>query len=119
MRFVLLKHDTPAGVHWDFMLAVDAAGPLKTWRLAASPLDVEAPIQATPIGDHRRAYLDYEGPVSEGRGAVERCDAGEAVIGPSDEGRVWLELHGQRLAGEFVLETAGSGVLFRRVHGGH
>ncbi len=119
MRFVLLEHDTAAGVHWDFMLAVDAAGPLKTWRLAANPLDVKAPIQATPIGDHRRAYLEYEGPVSGGRGAVARRDAGEAVIGPSDEGRVRLELRGKRLAGEFVLETAGSGVLFRRVHRGH
>jgi hypothetical protein len=71
-RFVLLHHNWPFP-HYDLML--EWHGVLKTWRLPEIPkpgvaLTVEA------IGDHRLAYLDYEGPVSGGRGEVRRVDAG-------------------------------------------
>lgn len=114
MRFVLLEHDSPAGLHWDFMLAVDATGPLKTWRLAANPLETRGSIDATPIGDHRREYLAYEGPVSGGRGSVARRDEGSAVIAMRDASRVELELGGRRLRGKFTLETTDAGTRFRR-----
>jgi hypothetical protein len=71
-RFVILEHDHPI-LHWDLML--EEGFSLKTWRLAEPPGGAQ-PIDATELGDHRAVYLDYEGPVSGGRGFVKRWDAG-------------------------------------------
>jgi hypothetical protein len=38
------------------------------------------PFTAERIGDHRRLYLDYEGPISGGRGSVRRVAEGQAEI---------------------------------------
>ncbi len=84
-RFVILEHDHPV-LHWDLML--EAGDVLQSWRLAQPPelgvvieatrsaFAVAQPV-ATALGDHRAMYLDYEGPVSGGRGTVKRWDAGE------------------------------------------
>ena len=71
-RFVVLEHDFPR-LHWDFLLEAD--GKLRAWRLAVPPLP-GATIAAQQNADHRLFYLDHEGPVSGGRGAVQRFDAG-------------------------------------------
>jgi len=72
-RFVILRHDAPRRLHFDFLLEV--SGGLKTWALPQSPQDgVEMVCEALP--DHRQGYLDYEGPVSGGRGTVTRWDWG-------------------------------------------
>ena len=71
-RFVILEHDHPV-LHWDLML--EAGEVLQTWRLAAPPLAAQ-PIAAMAVQDHRRLYLDYEGPVSGNRGTVRRWDHG-------------------------------------------
>jgi len=72
-RFVILEHDHPS-LHWDLML--EAGDVLQTWRLANPPEVGSSPIDAMALGDHRIAYLEYEGPVSGNRGAVRRWDAG-------------------------------------------
>ena len=75
-RFVILVHDWPAW-HWDFFLE---AGPvLKAWRLWAEP-GYGKGIPAEPMFDHRLFYLDYEGPLSDGRGSVTRWDTGTFEI---------------------------------------
>ncbi|MBX9677130.1 MAG: hypothetical protein K2X38_00100 [Gemmataceae bacterium] len=71
-RFVLLEHDHPM-LHWDLML--EEADGLRTWRLP-SPTFGAADMEAEPLATHRKAYLDYEGPVSGGRGKIKRVDAG-------------------------------------------
>jgi hypothetical protein len=71
-RYVILEHDHPRR-HWDLMLEVGEA--LRTWRLEGWP-ENGVQIRAEPIGDHRIAYLDYEGPVSGNRGRVQRRDEG-------------------------------------------
>ena len=71
-RFVILEHDWPAR-HWDLLL--EAGAVLRAWRLLAEPGPAAA-VPAEPNADHRPAYLDYEGPVSGGRGTVSRWDAG-------------------------------------------
>lgn len=99
-RFVLLYHDTPSAYvrapHWDFMLEVGDS--LRTWALAELPAAWAAAWQATTLGhpdcpalatsnnvaaeqlgDHRLAYLDYEGPISGDRGVVTRIDLGSYV----------------------------------------
>src|SRR5436190_23941819 len=71
LRFVIQEHDHPI-LHWDFMLECD--GVLRTWRLPAPPTTGD--MIAEQIGDHRLAYLVYEGPVSGGRGTVKCWDCG-------------------------------------------
>ena len=100
-RFVILEHDHPV-LHWDLML--EAGDVLQTWRLAQAPAPGEA-IEATALGDHRLAYLDYEGPVRGNRGSVKRWDGGEfgeeTTSSPSTRR---LCLRGVRVQGSIVLE---------------
>ncbi|MFO0966313.1 MAG: DNA polymerase ligase N-terminal domain-containing protein [Gemmataceae bacterium] len=104
-RYVILEHDHPH-LHWDFML--EDEGILKTWRLSACPTPEPCSIAAEPIGDHRLAYLDYEGPVGGGRGAVRRWDAGDYDLERVDPLR--LHLRGVRWSG--VVEEKGDILLF-------
>jgi hypothetical protein len=99
-RFVVLTHDHPK-LHWDFML--EHGETLRTWRLAQPP-DVDGPIDAEPINDHRLAYLDYEGPVSGGRGEVRRWDHGDFQTIESIPERIVVRLSGGRIRGEASLE---------------
>src|SRR5207244_11699328 len=86
---------------FDSDLALEDGGALKRSRLPAPPPD--DPREALAIGDHRLAYLDYEGPVSGKRGTVQKWDAGtyEAVsVSPTH----WtLRLHGERWRGTIAL----------------
>jgi hypothetical protein len=87
MRFAILAHDHPFP-HYDLLL--ETAGVLLTWRLPHLPTPAE-PLAGERSGDHRLLYLDYEGPVSGGRGSVTRCDGGELT---------WLEVAETHLAVE-------------------
>jgi hypothetical protein len=78
-RFVILHHTLSHGEHWDLM--IEQGEHLATWQLHRDPLQAgDAPIPALRISDHRLAYLDYEGPVSRGRGEVTRIAAGSCEI---------------------------------------
>jgi hypothetical protein len=99
-RFVVLSHDHPT-LHWDFML--EQGEKLRTWRLGRPP-DAAGPIDAEPLADHRLAYLDYEGPVGDGRGEVRRWDRGEYETIESTPERLVVRLAGERLRGEASLE---------------
>jgi hypothetical protein len=108
-RFVILTHDWPFP-HWDFL--VEAGGVLRAWRLLAEPV-AGADVPAEPNFDHRPFYLDYEGPVSGGRGSVARWDAGTCEWRADEPGRAEVELRGTRLAGRAVIRRAGDGWAFR------
>lgn len=97
MRYVILHHTGWIEDHFDLMLETDAESPLLTWRLDHWP----DPTTITPLPPHRRAYLTYEGPVSNDRGAVKRVAEGEyEVIGRTASVlRVRFQADGQ----EFVL----------------
>jgi hypothetical protein len=95
-RFVILHHETDAGSHYDLMLEVGDV--LKTWSLAELPqADQEVTCKSLP--DHRLAYLDYDGPISGGRGAVTRWDYGTYDRVESTATDWTVELCGHRLAG--------------------
>jgi hypothetical protein len=100
LRFVILEHDHPV-LHWDLMLESGAA--LRTWRLAAPP-GPGADFSAALSFDHRRLYLDYEGPVSGGRGRVVRWDGGTFTWGEEGEDRLVVRLSGGRLRGTLRLD---------------
>jgi hypothetical protein len=104
-RFVVLTHDHPT-LHWDFM--IERGTSLGTWRLAHSP-DIGVPIGAEPLADHRLAYLDYEGPVSGGRGEVRRWDRGEYESIETTAERLVVRLIGERLRGVASLERTADG----------
>ena len=117
-RFVLLRHDgleqSGRPSHWDFMLETepglatwtlgDLPGP---WRVALGPAawgeslcaKDSTKVAAQQLALHRLAYLDFEGPLSDNRGRVRRCDGGEFQTLDKQEG-VWeFVLHGALLRG--------------------
>lgn len=82
---VLLRHDVPnEASHFDWMIATDTAGqgPLMTFRLSTRVDELQAGevLNAERLPDHRSAYLDYEGPISGGRGSVKRVAQGRARV---------------------------------------
>jgi hypothetical protein len=107
-RFVLLEHTTHSGVHWDLLVELPDQQRLASWRLAADPTRGAFPIPAEPMTPHRKAYLDYEGPMSGDRGVVRRIDRGKATATRSENDRATLELNGARIAGRFVIMLVGN-----------
>lgn len=75
-QFVILAHTVNGATHFDLMLAVEGQELLRTYQLAQWPLAVGESCACKQIGDHRRAYLEYEGEVSGGRGTVRRVASG-------------------------------------------
>jgi hypothetical protein len=96
-RFVLLYHDCPPNYerpsHWDLML--EAGDTLRTWALpflpriwrAAHALTVtlhpscpaisdKDTVTVELLGDHRLAYLEFEGALADNRGHVVRIASG-------------------------------------------
>jgi hypothetical protein len=90
-RYVVLSHDWPTP-HFDLML--EHGDKLRTWRLTSWPPGEV--IERLP--DHRLTYLEYEGPVSGGRGEVIRIAGGVYRVVRED-------------AEQWVVELAGMGLL--------
>lgn len=101
-QFVILEHCWN-GVHFDLMLEVEPEAPLRTWALDAMP-EPGRLRTARGLPDHRRVYLEYEGPVSGDRGTVRRIDRGTYRVVAWSDDRILLELEGSVLAGPAVLE---------------
>lgn len=100
-RFVILAHNWPF-LHWDFLLELE--GRLASWRLLSEPNE-RARIVAEAIPDHRSIYLDYEGPVSHGRGEVTQWDAGDYELLEESVSGLTLQLKGRRIQGRAVLRA--------------
>ncbi len=115
--FVLLEHQTDSGVHWDLMIEMPGRERLTTWRLAGNPVELpDDPIEAEPIDDHRRIYLEYEGELSGERGRVARVDGGESRVVEQSAGRVVMKLVGGALRGRFEVGHCDTGQsTFRRI----
>jgi hypothetical protein len=103
-RFVLLFHECPAETnresHWDLML--ESEGILRTWALAENPAQefvAGEGIVAKQLPDHRLAYLDYEGPISNDRGSVSRVEAGQYELRSESAHEIVLELSSKLLHG--------------------
>ncbi len=104
-RFVILRHETPGparlDVHWDFML--EQNGVLRTWALEREPVQQSGEIVAEALADHRLAYLDYEGRISENRGSVVRFDGGKYELEADSAGEISLSLTGEKIVGRVIL----------------
>jgi hypothetical protein len=81
---VLLRHDLPDGsFHHDLMVQLNGPrqrGGLHTWRVAERLHELKitepAGFWAEPLGEHREAYLTFEGDIGGGRGTVSRVAEG-------------------------------------------
>jgi hypothetical protein len=119
--FVLLRHETTEGVHWDLML--DVGPSLATWQLVEDPAASSEPragegIPARLLPEHRREYLDYEGPVSRNRGYVTRSDHGTYRLLTRKPAAWTILLTGEGLSGRFRLSAVRPGAtewLFQRL----
>jgi hypothetical protein len=109
-RFVILHHQMPPDSdrrsHWDLML--ESGLVLRTWAFAEEPRQ-ESTIAADALPDHRLAYLEYEGPVSDNRGFVRHWDGGEYRAIRFEENRVEVTLHGRRLTCRLRLDLEAGG----------
>ena len=75
----------------------------------AEPPEAGRSTDATPLDDHRTAYLDYAGPVSGGRGSVTRWDEGTYRLVRQSEEELVVDRAGGRLTGRVTLARASDG----------
>jgi hypothetical protein len=107
-RFAVLEHDWPHP-HLDLLLERD--GVLKAWRVPPH-FTPDVPTPVTANSDHRLVYLDYEGPLTDGRGGVTRWDGGELGWEAAEEGRLVVRLSGKKLNGMYELVRGETGWVF-------
>lgn len=114
-RFVLLRHevppDFPRGSHWDLLLEREEL--CWTWAMEALPgklagSDAANQVDAHRLKDHRKHYLEYEGPVSGDRGNVSRVLAGQCRWLEVDVERVRVLLQFNTNACTLLLEKIGN-----------
>lgn len=84
---------------------LETGGKLRTWALPEEPVPGMT-VDANALADHRIEYLDYEGPLSEGRGTVTRWDQGTYEVAVDTTDRLVVELRGERLRGRVVLSRS-------------
>ena len=87
LRYVILRHEGIDEPHFDLMFETSSGSALATWRCESWPIETTAALVRLP--DHRRAYLDYEGPISGDRGHVTRVTTGFYRLERGDGGRHW------------------------------
>ena len=98
----MLRHEDREGVHYDLM--VDTGAALTTWKCPVPPESArESPLVCRQIGDHRRLYLDYEGPISGDRGEVCRHDRGRCAVLEGSPDAWQIEFEGGKLKGPYEL----------------
>ena len=78
LQYVILWHDGIREPHFDLMFETLPGSALSTWRSSAWP--IESPTAVTRLKAHRRAYLEFEGELSERRGHVTRVGTGTCNV---------------------------------------
>jgi hypothetical protein len=104
-RFVILRHDSPRGEHFDFML--EAGDALKTWALPRPP-EIGVEMDCEALADHRLAYLDCEGPISGQRGSVSQWDCGTYTLERHSDAEWAVKLVGREFVGRAMLLRSAS-----------
>jgi len=105
MRFVVLHHTGIDLPHFDLMLELSPGSELSTWRLPHWP-----PIPGDNfivLSNHRREYLEYEGPISGDRGEVKRVARGDFHIVNTSRGQLIITIEGM---GPVSLPTAATSI---------
>ena len=76
LSYVILEHSVNGAKHFDLMLEVPGLEKLRTLQLQVRLLEPGDSCEFKELEPHRRAYLEYEGEVSGGRGTVKRIERG-------------------------------------------
>lgn len=106
-RFVILRHADGVGEHFDLM--IENGERLATWKFPSFPDPaVPASVLGQRIGEHRRIYLEYEGPISNDRGEVTREDEGNCRIEAATDSLWVFDAEGSRFLGKFELRQSSS-----------
>jgi DNA polymerase Ligase (LigD) len=99
-RFVIQKHTQEGQTHWDLM--IEWPEKLKTWRLENPPEKLASEkTKATPIFDHNKKFLTYQGPVNNGIGNVEIVEEGICTIESTSENEIKINFDGRKLKNRF------------------
>jgi hypothetical protein len=107
LAFVIHEHSGCGPTHYDLMLE---DGPvLATWQIPVCPFPIgqEGGVSATKLPDHRKRYLDYQGPISRGRGEVRLVEKGTYEVLAREEGLWRVKLSGSVMRGSFELAKEG------------
>ena len=108
LRYVVLWHDGISDPHYDLMFETSGDALLTTWRAQHWPTRPGDVLVKLP--DHRRAYLDYQGPISGNRGFVRQTTGGAYRLIELGTDRFIVELaSGERL----TLELTAAGWVVR------
>ncbi len=109
MKFVIHYHFTDVN-HFDFMLEKEDA--LLTWRIADDIFEdfrKGITVEALKINNHRKEYLQFQGPINCGRGSVKLIDSGSYEM--TDEGSFFLS--GKKIYGKVnITNKDNSGKIF-------
>ncbi len=102
-RFVVLRHAQDGHHHFDLM--IDSGPALATWKMSQPPeTTCASPQDCLRLPDHRRRYLDYQGPLPDNRGEVSRHDDGHCIV-HSCSAVCWeVTFFGRELLGHVRLE---------------
>lgn len=99
-RFVIHKHTLGKDTHWDLM--IEQGDILKTWRLETPPEKLATEkTKATPIFDHDKKFLTYQGSVNNGKGTVEIVDEGICTIESANGNIIKIAFTGKILNNQF------------------
>ncbi|MEZ0346369.1 MAG: DNA polymerase ligase N-terminal domain-containing protein [Infirmifilum sp.] len=113
-RFVVHEHDARrAGLHYDLRIEMD--GVLKDWAFRkAPPLEPGVKRYGLQQEDHDLSWLGFEGEIKEGYGAgtMKIWDKGEYELLESDDDKLVLRFHGEKLRGRYILLRFKEGWLF-------
>jgi hypothetical protein len=110
MRFAI-QHHINNNEHYDLMIEIEESDKLFTIKISPRDLDLllsNSLIKAERLPGHRKKYLEYEGPVSGGRGSVKIFDSGNCRAVLLEEDRCEFILSGKKLSGEIIASNAGS-----------
>jgi len=102
VKFVIHHHVT-VPEHYDLMLEADET--LHTWQVTPENLEdllCGRRIKALKIQDHRKKYLEYEGPVSCDRGHVSLYDNGEYRLMKKKNNQTEYFFSGEKLTGRVI-----------------
>lgn len=131
--FVILLHSGNGPAHYDFLLEGSAMA--ETWQFLDDPAALMPSsagelggkrarpkaaekileIPAKKIQDHRLMYMDYEGPLSRGRGSVRQLDKGTYEMISRSATSLEFRLAGRTMKGIFRLEQAQGRWILRRL----
>lgn len=102
--YVVQKHDA-THLHYDLRLEMD--GVLKSWAVPKTP-PTEPGVRrlAVAVEDHPVEYANFEGTIPAGQygaGTVEIWDKGSYTLLDRKEGKLAVDIHGERLKGIYYL----------------